>query len=153
MFKAVFVVTVLTVTIEHYIPLPHPSMVVQSKAAVGTAIVPSVWQTASDKPAAVSPTTRCAAGLPRGCSCSKNDGFSSITCSGVRLTSVPKNWVDAGNSIVKTLNLERNIISEVLIPLLDVYRFINFTKSKCTFAISYAICIFLILKTSTPIPQ
>jgi len=67
-----------------------------------------------------SPTTEqtsdvdnCHLPLPVGCSCVQDRSAISVECSGAQMTSVPKQWFGSGNLVVKTLNLERNNISEV----------------------------------------
>jgi len=55
----------------------------------------------------------CKLSLPVGCSCVQDRATISVECSGAQMTSVPKNWFGSGNLVVKTLNLERNNISEV----------------------------------------
>jgi len=55
----------------------------------------------------------CKLPLPVGCSCLQDRTAISVECSGAQMTSVPKHWFGSGNLVVKTLNLERNNISEV----------------------------------------
>jgi len=55
----------------------------------------------------------CKLALPVGCSCVQDRTAISVECSGAQMTSVPKHWFGSGNLVVKTLNLERNNISEV----------------------------------------
>jgi len=58
----------------------------------------------------------CQLALPVGCSCVQDlqqRTAISVECSGAQMTSVPKHWFGSGNLVVKTLNLERNNISEV----------------------------------------
>ena len=55
----------------------------------------------------------CTLPLPIGCSCVQDRSAISVECSGAQMTSVPKHWFGSGNLVVKTLNLERNNISEV----------------------------------------
>jgi len=55
----------------------------------------------------------CQLALPVGCSCLQDRIAISVECSGAQMTSVPKHWFASGNLVVKTLNLERNNISEV----------------------------------------
>ena len=55
----------------------------------------------------------CKLPLPVGCSCVHDRTAVSVECSGAQMTSVPKHWFGSGNLVVKTLNLERNNISEV----------------------------------------
>jgi len=55
----------------------------------------------------------CKLPLPVGCSCVQDRTAISVECSGAQMTSVPKHWFGSGNLVVKTLNLERNNISEV----------------------------------------
>jgi len=68
----------------------------------------------------VSPTQvdTCQLPLPIGCSCVQDRTAISVECSGAQMTSVPKHWFGSGNLVVKTLNLERNNISEVRIVCL-----------------------------------
>jgi len=55
----------------------------------------------------------CQLTLPVGCSCLQDRTAVSVECSAAQMTSVPKHWFASGNLVVKTLNLERNNISEV----------------------------------------
>jgi len=72
---------------------------------------------ASTKTTSPSPPTTdvdtCQLPLPIGCSCVQDRIAVSVECSAAQMTSVPKHWFGSGNLVVKTLNLERNNISEV----------------------------------------
>jgi len=87
-------------------PLALPSAGAGSSVSVGQNSNPG-----GGKPS--KPSYRCAITLPRSCSCSKSEGNLSINCSHVHLAAVPRQWVDEGPSVFKTLNLERNNIREI----------------------------------------
>jgi len=66
----------------------------------------------------------CQLPLPVGCSCVQDRNAISVECSGAQMTSVPKHWFGSRNLLVKTLNLERNNISEVRLPILVTERWV-----------------------------
>jgi len=70
----------------------------------------------------------CTLPLPIGCSCVQDRTAISVECSGAQMTSVPKHWFGSGNLVVKTLNLERNNISEVSSSYCDCRKHVDISS-------------------------
>ena len=89
-------------------------------------VVGSTWCTAARSKVSASPSEvtgdvdSCQLPLPIGCSCVQDRTAISVECSGAQMTSVPKHWFGSGNLVVKTLNLERNNISEVRCRIFNI---------------------------------